>query len=121
MRASYPVTDEAHGQLSEVHPIIQTLYQSANTSIYACPWPQAGRYELRLLQQAERQAGEAAEMVAKATAETEAALVERLDQRSKQVADDNRRLEGYLRMRSKVMRDPERACCHGSHACLRVS
>jgi len=47
-------------------------------------------------------------MVAKATAETEAAIMERLDQRLKQVADDNRRLEGYLRMRSKVMRDPER-------------
>ena len=47
-------------------------------------------------------------MVAKATAETEAALVERLDQRSKQVADDNHRLEGYLRMRSKVRHDPER-------------
>ena len=63
---------------------------------------QAGRYELRLLQQADRHAGEAAEMVAKAAAETEAALVERLDQRSKQVAEENCRLEGFLRMRSKV-------------------
>ena len=72
---------------------------------------QAGRYELRLLQQTERHAGEAADMVAKATAETEAALVERLDQRSQQVAEDNRRLEGYLRMRSKVIHDCAPCAC----------
>jgi hypothetical protein len=32
----------------------------------------------------------------------EAALVQRLDDRSKQLAEDNKRLEGYLQMRSKV-------------------
>ena len=69
---------------------------------YATLCWQAGRYELRLMQQAERHAEAAAAMVAKATVETEAALMERLDQRSKQVAEDNRRLEGYLRMSSKV-------------------
>ena len=69
----------------------------------------AGRYELRLLQQAERHSAEAAARVAQATAEVEEALVQRLDERSKQLTQDNKRLEGYLRMRSKVSPAPSPA------------
>ena len=87
----------------------------------ACSRLQAGRYELRLLQQAERHSAEADERVAHATSEVEAALMQRLDERSKQLSEDNKRLEGYLRMRSKVTSHTSLPLAHRptSHNCRR--